>query len=101
MPACSALSSSCRRLASAAAIALILGFGGPAHAALLTVSWLDQDDSSDPANPNLLVRSPMGNFKLGTTEVVFIEAKGGFFVYRWPQSKADVLLKRLRQRETM
>jgi hypothetical protein len=31
-----------------------LGFGGPAHAALLTVSWLDQDDSSDFASPDLL-----------------------------------------------
>ena len=56
MPACSALSrsSSCRRLASAAVIALILAFGGPAHASLLTVSWLDQDDSSDTASPDLL-----------------------------------------------
>ena len=56
MPAYSVLSrsSSCRRLASAAVIALILGFGGPAHAALLTVSWLDDDDSTDVASPDLL-----------------------------------------------
>ena len=56
MPSCSApsRSSSFRRLAGAAAIALILGFGGPAHATLLTASWLDQDDSSDTASPDLL-----------------------------------------------
>ncbi len=56
MPSCSApsRSSSFRRLAGAAAIALILGFGGPAHATLLTASWLDQDDGSDTASPDLL-----------------------------------------------
>jgi hypothetical protein len=56
VPVRSALSrsSSLRHLAGAAAIALILAFAGPAHAAPLTASWLDQDDSSDTASPDLL-----------------------------------------------